>query len=136
MTWTLKNINHSEILILQKKEIKFELTRDGWVQIVDLPWKLAISKARGQEVGDHSINCTESRGESAECEIHLIENVKNVLKFWIRKIKCIWGKIIKINLFFIFPEIMVFYRQWYLSYSIVLNKLNFLPSSLLVRLCK
>lgn len=41
------------------------LTWEGWVQIVILPWKLAINKARGHEVGDHSINCTESRGESA-----------------------------------------------------------------------
>lgn len=31
-----------------------------------LPWKFATSNARGQEVGDHSINWTESRGESAE----------------------------------------------------------------------
>lgn len=57
--------------------------------MVVLPWKLAISKARGQEVGDHSINWTESRGESAECEMHFTENFKTVLNFQTRNIKCI-----------------------------------------------
>lgn len=38
--------------------------------MVILPWKLAINKARGQEVGDHSINWTESRGESAKYNPH------------------------------------------------------------------
>lgn len=49
------NKNESNCLGIWNMVQQIQLTWEGCIQMVILPWKLAISNARGQDAGDHSI---------------------------------------------------------------------------------